>query len=854
MSGLLYRLGLACARRPKTVIVVWIVAVIAVVAVSRIVGDKTSNDLTLPGTDSTNATNLLESDLPDRANGSVPIVLHVDSGSLDTSANKKAVNATVKSLKNTDGVNSVLSPFSAKAEDNLSKDKQTAYIAVTLGISSGELDDEEADEIIAAADPAVQAGIQVEAGGYLGQEVSKPSTHVSEAIGIGFAIVILTVAFGTAVAMMMPISTAIIGLLVGLSVIGILGHAMEIPSIAPTLGTMIGLGVGIDYALFIVTRYKSRLADGLSTNEAIARSCATSGSAVAFAGCTVVIALCSLALANIPIVSALGYSAAIVVAIAVTGALTLLPALLGILGPKIHSLKVPFGGQQHEDDHPHGWARWAEGVASHPWPALIVSVGLLVALALPLKDMTLGQEDIGQFPESTTARQAYDLMSGPFGVGSNGPLLIAVSLDPPAKADTKKLDKLKQQQKQEQEQAENQAQQQAEAQVPDLTQQLIDEGVPEDEAQQQAEEEANEQAQKQVESEAPSASKQKKLNQQERFLKSTASDPRLTKLRNQISKDSGIDSISFPEVSNSGKGAVMSAIPTSAPSSQKTQNTIERLRDDVIPQAETGGASADVGGSTASYVDLADRISERLVLVILVVVGLSFLLLMLAFRSIVVPITAALMNLLSVAAAYGVLVAVFEKGWGESLIGLDTTIPIVSFVPLLMFAVLFGLSMDYQVFLVSRIGEVWNETGDNRKAVVDGLASSARVITSAALIMVAVFSSFILNGDPTVKQFGVGLAVAIAVDATIVRCLLVPAAMVLLGKSNWWLPGWLDRLIPNIGLESEDALPPIEPVEPAPTPEPPPVEPTPEDQPQPSKPVDPKPTSSPETPKDSTGA
>ena len=254
----------------------------------------------------------------------------------------------------------------------------------------------------------------------------------------------------------------------------------------------------------------------------------------------------------------------------------------------------------------------------------------------------------------------------------------------------------------------------------------------------------------------------------------------------------------------------MSAIPTSAPSSAKTEDTIVRLRDDVIPQAETGGATADVGGSTAAYVDLADRISERLVLVILIVVGLSFLLLMLAFRSIVVPITAALMNLLSVAAAYGVLVAVFEKGWGESLIGLDAKIPIVSFVPLLMFAVLFGLSMDYQVFLVSRIGEVWKKTGDNRTAVVHGLASSARVITSAALIMVAVFSSFILNGDPTVKQFGVGLAVAIAVDATIVRCLLVPAAMVLLGKSNWWLPGWLDRIIPNIGLESEDALPPIE--------------------------------------------
>ena len=532
MSKFLYKLGFACARRPKTVMVVWLIAVVAVVGVSRIAGDETSNNLTLPGTDSTKATNLLESDLPDQANGSVPIVLHVDSGTLDSGANKQAVDATVKSLKNTDGVNSVLSPFSSKASDNLSKDKQTAYIAVTLGISSADLDEDEANDIIAGADPAVKAGIQVEAGGYLGQEVSKPSTHLSEAIGIGVAVVILTLAFGTAVAMTLPISTAIIGLLLGLSLIGILGHAIEIPSVAPTLGTMIGLGVGIDYALFIVTRYKTRLQDGLPTNEAIARSCATSGSAVAFAGGTVVIALCSLAFANIPIVSALGYSAAIVVAIAVAGALTLLPALLGILGPRIHSGKVPVGGgHRHEDDHPHGWARWAEGVASHPWPALILSVVLLVVLALPLKDMTLGQEDVGQLPESTTARQAYDLMGNSFGEGSNGPLLIAVSLDPPAKADTKKLNQLKQQQKQQQQQAENQAQQQAEAQVPELTQQLIDEGVPQDEAQEQAEDEANQQAQQQVESEAPSAKKQKKINQQERFLKSTASDPRLTKLQ-----------------------------------------------------------------------------------------------------------------------------------------------------------------------------------------------------------------------------------------------------------------------------------------------------------------------------------
>ena len=490
-----------------------------------------------------------------------------------------------------------------------------------------------------------------------------------------------------------------------------------------------------------------------------------------------------------------------VVVVAVLAALTLLPALLSVVGPRIDSLRVPFGGKAHGDDpHPHGWARFARAVAHRPWPSMALAVAILLAMAIPVLDLRLGQEDVGVLPESTTARQAYDGITKGFGAGTNGPLLIAVKLDPPAKNDQKKLNDLNQQVSDQQAQTEQQVTEQATT----IANQLVAEGVPPDQAQQQAQQQAEAAAPQ------PSAAQEQKTDQQKKFLKSTASDKRLVKLENKISKANDVDSVSEAKVSPDGRAAVFTVISVSAPSAFRTQDLVEDLRDNVIPDATKGtGLSATVGGTTAGYIDLADRISEKLVSVIIIVVGLSFVLLMLAFRSIVVPLTAGLMNLLSVAAAYGVLTAVFEKGFGLSLIGIEHTIPVESFVPLLMFAILFGLSMDYQVFLLSRIHEHYVADGDNRQAVIDGVATSARVITSAALIMVAVFASFILNGDPTVKQFGVGLAVAIAVDATIVRCLLVPATMVLLGRANWWIPGWLDRILPQVGLESEDSLPEV---------------------------------------------
>jgi RND superfamily putative drug exporter len=584
----------------------------------------------------------------------------------------------------------------------------------------------------------------------------------------------------------LPIATAIIGLVAGLSAIGLLGHGIDVPTVGPTLGTMLGLGVGIDYALFIVTRHRGFMEEGHPVDEAAARAAATAGGAVVFAGGTVVIALSSLAVARIPIVSALGYSAAIVVFIAVITAVTLLPALLSILGKRIDALRVPFLRPPAHDHRPHGWARWARGVGKRALPAMLLGVALLLVLAIPVLNLQLGQQDNGALSKSTQTRQAYDLLTKGFGPGINGPFLIAVDFDgSPAHNDQKQLNQIEQQQQQQEQQAIDQTAAQLEAQ-----------GVPADEAQSESEQDVQSQ---------PPTKQEKQASQQEAFLKTTASDPRLVKLENKISKTNGVKDVSPATVDKSGDTAVFTVIAKTAPSADATEDLVRHLRSPVIPNALKGTTlTADVGGQTAGYIDLADRIGERLPLVIATVIVLSFLLLLVAFRSIVVPLTAGLMNLLSVGAAYGILTFVFQEGHGAKLIGLDGPIPIVSYVPLLMFAILFGLSMDYQVFLLTRVQEHFRETGDNHESVVDGLAVSARVITSAALIMVSVFSSFVLNGDPTVKQFGLGLAAAIAIDATIVRCLLVPAVMVLVGRANWWLPRWAEQRMPRIGIEGDE--------------------------------------------------
>jgi len=712
----LYAIGRFCSRHHWPTIAAWLVLAVGLVLAGQVGESKTNDNLTLPGTGSTEATELLEDDLPEQAYGSNPLVLQAKGGaSLTAPEYSAAVGATVKRLKALHDVNSAVDPLSPQGAPYLSADHSLAYVPVILSVGPGELTEAQAQAVLDAGEPAEAAGLKVSVGGYLGQQLSKPDTGASDAIGIAAAIVILLFAFGTATAMVLPISSAILGLACSLSIIRMLEHLVQVPSVASTLATMIGLGVGIDYALFIVTRHKLQLADGMELRESVARATATAGGAVVFAGFTVVIALCSLAFAGIPLVTTLGFTAAIAVVIAVAAATTLLPAMLGALGPRIYSLRVPFSKAGGDDAEPHGWRRWARGVASRPWRSALVAFAVLIVLALPVLQLELGQNDVGALPKSTTARQAYDGLSEGFGPGYNGPLLVAAEFE--------------------------------------------------------------------------SAAEGKKV---------------MPGFAKAVGAAADVAAVSPPTFDKSGTAAVFTVISKSAPWADETVNLVEGLRETTIPRGLAGThAAAYVGGQTAGYIDLATQISDKLPLMIAIVVGLSFVVLLLAFRSLLVPVKAAAMNLLSVAAAYGVVTAVFQLGWGSSLIGLEHSIPIVSFVPLLMFAILFGLSMDYEVFLLTQMREHYGEDEDEKRAVIEGLANTGRVITSAAAIMVCVFTSFVLNGNPVVKEFGVGLAVAIAIDSTLVRCLLVPAIMVLLGRQAWWLPRWMDRWVPHISIEGE---------------------------------------------------
>jgi putative drug exporter of the RND superfamily len=769
MAPVLYRIAGFCTRRRWWLVAFWLVVAIATVAISQRMGDNTSDDLSLPGTGSQHATDRLQGPFPTQANGTSPIILHAKNGKLTDSKYESAVNTAASDLKKAQFVKSVVNPLTPQGGSALSKDKSTGYLTVGLSVSPGSLTEGQAQTIInAAADPAHKAGLEVQTGGQLGLKVSKPSTESSELIGIIAAIFILTFTFGTITAMVLPILTAIFALATTLSIIRMLGHVLTVPTVSPTLATMIGLGVGIDYALFIVTRHIRGLQDGLEMNESIARSVATSGGAVFFAGCTVTIALVSLAVAGIPLVTTMGLMAAIAVVVAVCAALTLLPAFLAILGPHINSLRVHHPPTA-EEAKKGVWAKYANDIAKQPIVAGVAALAILIPLAIPLLSLTLGQQDVAQFSTSTTARQAYDLTAKYFGPGANGPLLIAVKLGTPAKPASSSSSS-------------------SSASTASGSSAAGKSGSP------------NSPASK---SGASASSSSQSATSSQTDPRTT--DPRLQTLLKDVSKTSGVKTVSPIVIDKPGTTAYFSAISKYNPASTKTTHIVDSLRSDAIPNAEKGtNMTAFVGGTTAAYEDLASKISSKLPLQILVVIALSFCLLILAFRTAIVPAQAAVMNLLSIGASYGVLTAIFQYGWLSGVMGLSGSVPIVSYVPLFMFAILFGLSMDYEVFLVSQIEEHVHEGEDNRTSVTSGLVTSARVITAAAMIMVFVFGSFVLNGNPTVKQFGIGLAVAVILDATVVRCLLVPALMILMGKVNWWMPRWLDRLVPEFSIEGAE--------------------------------------------------
>jgi putative drug exporter of the RND superfamily len=793
MTGLLYKLGRACARWRFVVLGLWVVLVVALVLAAGQAGSDTTNNVTLPGTGSQNATDLLSDRFPSQAYGTNPLVVATDTGKLTDSKYSKAIKSSVSNLKKTPHVSAAVSPLSDAGASALSKDKQIGYISVALDVGQGSITEDEANAVLDAANPAKKAGLQVAIGGYVGQELSKPDTGASDKIGILAAMVILLLVFGSAVAMGLPIVTAVLGLLCGLSVVTLLSHLADIPTTAPTLATMIGLAVGIDYALFIVTKHRTQVAQGMEVRESIGRAIATAGGAVLFAGGTVAISLLALVVADIPLVTTLGFTSAIAVSFAILGALTLLPALFGLLGPHVSAIQLPWARERAAEVQSPLWTRFATWIANHRWPVMIAVLVALLALSIPTLSLRLGQEDVGAQPTDTTARQAYDLIDEGFGAGTNGPFLISVQLSKPAKPDQKNLNQIDQKQKQLNQQSSQQEEQ--------LTEQLEAQGVPPDQASAQAKQQVQ----------AGTKSQQQKLDNKKKKAEQPATDPRLQSLKKDLAKAKGVKSVSEPLVNKKGTAAVYNLIPTTSPSDLDTEDLVSRLRDTTIPNATEGqGMTAFVGGTTAAYVDLADKITSKLPLVILVVAALSFLVLLLGFRSLLLPTQAAVMNLISVGAAYGVLTLVFQEGFATSLIGLDGAIPVVSFVPLIMFAILFGLSTDYQVFLLTQIQEHFKEGKGARATVIEGLGYSGRIIGAAAAVMFCVFASFVLNGDPTIKQFGLGLATAVAIDAVVV-CLFVPALITVAGRKTIWLPRWLDRILPRISIEGSgyfDAEPP----------------------------------------------
>ncbi|MBD3923358.1 MMPL family transporter [Nocardioides cavernae] len=1009
MARLLRSLGSWCARHGFVVIAIWALIGIGVGAAVTTFGAQTNNDLSLPGTDSQAAKDLLQERFPPQQNGVNPIVFDVSTGKLTDDDAKKAVSESVKAIAAVPHVASVTDPVSSDGQTAglLADDGQTAFAPVLLDIGSGDLTPELAQQVVDATAPATRAGITVAAGGSVGSTLSTDDSEISEVVGIVAAMIILTLVLGSLVAMGLPIVTAVVGLAVALGVVGLLGHAVAIPSSGPTLATMIGLGVGIDYALFLITRHQENLRDGLSTVESAAQAVATSGSAIVFAGCTVVIALLSLGVAGIPLVSALGLASAIAVVAAVLVAITLLPAFLGLLGHRIAWLSLPAFMRPRSSRRAGLWARWAGVVRRHPAVVAAVSLAALVPLVIPALSLELGQEDVGATSPETTERQAYDLVTDGFGVGYNGPLQVASALDPvaaPSATYTRKYDKaqslkadLQQKQKDltaqkkqlQRQQQQLEAQQQSledqqaglesdqaslearadqlqgeqaglerqaaalqaeqrrleaeqtglEAQasalerraravagrIRSLTRELARLGLRErvlqrriqraegnpvrvarlrarlvevrerqvevrarlrpltaearrlaeqarrlrseaarlkqqadalqrradglqrqktsleqqaaelqregDQLQQQADslrrqgDELQQQAtelqqqaddlkpqQKQAQQEQAQA---EKLKQQLTDMVTTAggdergTDPRVVRLQKGLSATAGVVALTPPQLNKKGDVVLLSAVPETSPASDDTADLVVHVRDTVLPDTnEEGGITSHVGGYTASYVDLASLISARLLLVIGTVILLGFLLLMVAFRSLLIPLQAAITNLLSAAAAFGVLTAAFQWGWGISLLGIDTadgSVPIASYVPLMMFAGLFGLSMDYEVFLVSHVQQHHHAGEEAREAVQAALASSARITTAAALIMASVFASFILNIDPTIKQFGVGLSVAVLL-AGILVVTLAPAILVLFGRAAWWLPRWLDRILPHVSIEGEPAV------------------------------------------------
>ncbi|MEV6539827.1 MMPL family transporter [Streptomyces sp. NPDC051665] len=704
-----------CVRHRLVAVLLWLVAFGGVTAAAAVTGSAYSNDYEAHGTESGRATQLLKEGFPGLGGDSDTVVWRTSPGSVRAAAVEQTMTGALDRIADLPGVASVVSPYDGQGTGRISADGRTAYATVTFAHQAEDIDKSEAQAVVSAAESAQTDGLQVELGGSAIALTEASSGHTAEIVGVTVAALVLFLAFGSLAASLLPIGTALVSVGTAYGAIVLLGHAMTVADFAPMLGMLIGLGVGIDYALFIVTRHRRGLKRGLSVTEAVTNAVVTTGRAVVFAGATVCIALLGMLILRLGFLNGVAIAASLTVVLTVAASVTLLPALLSFIGPRALSRRERRRLAEHgpQPELPTGLAaRWSAFVERRPKLLGTLALIVMAVLALPTLALHLGTSDQGNDPRSSTTRQAYDLLAEGFGPGVNGPLTLVTKID--GAEDKLTLDNL------------------------DAT------------------------------------------------LRTTE----------------GVASVTPVTYDAGGSTGYFSVVPDSAPQSQRTSDLVDRLRTEVLPRAETGTSlDIHVGGVTASYDDFADVIVGKLPLFVGVVISLGCVLLLLAFRSIGIPLKAAAMNVAAVAAAFGVVVAIFQWGWGSEFLGLGRAGPIEPFLPVIMVSVLFGLSMDYQVFLVSRMYEEWLETGDNRRAVRVGLAETSRVINSAAVIMISVFLAFVLSGDRVIAMFGIALASAVALDAFVLRTLLVPALMHLLGGANWWLPRGLDRVLPRISIE-----------------------------------------------------
>ncbi|MGY0491618.1 MMPL family transporter [Streptomyces sp. WG-D5] len=706
-----------CVRHRLVVVLLWLLALGGMSSAAAVAGSAYSNDYEAPGTESGHATRLLDENFSGLGGDSDTVVWHIDGSTVRADDVEKTMTNTLDEIADLPGVASVTSPYTAGGAGQISADGATAYATVTFHEQADDIPVSQARALVDTAEDAETHGpdgLQVELGGSAVALTESTSGHLSEVIGVVVAAVVLFLAFGSLAAAALPIATALVSVGTAYAGIVLLGHAMTVADFAPMLGMLVGLGVGIDYALFIVTRHRKGLKRGLPVAEAAERAVATTGRAVVFAGATVCIALLGMLMLGLSFLNGVAIAASVTVLLTVAASVTLLPALLSFIGTRALSRRERRRLAAHgpEPELPTGLAaRWAAFVERRPKLLGALAVAVIAVLSLPTFFLHLGTSDQGNNPASSTTRQAYDLLGEGFGPGVNGPLTLVTEVD----------------------------------------------GAQDKAA--------------------------------------------LAELTGELRHTEGVASVSRVTYNADDSAAYLTVVPTSSPQSEQTSALVDRLRADVVPQT---GLDVQVGGVTASYDDFAEVIVGKLPLFVGVVVGLGCVLLLLAFRSVGIPLKAAAMNVAAVAAAFGVVVAIFQWGWGSELLGLGSSGPIEPFLPVIMVSVLFGLSMDYQVFLVSRMYEEWLETGDNRRAVRVGLAETSRVINSAAVIMISVFLAFVLTGDRVIAMFGIALAVAVAVDAFILRTLLVPALMHLLGGANWWLPAWLERRLPRLSIEAPE--------------------------------------------------